>query len=282
MKRRPRVPVAALAIALPTLVGVGYSAAAALGLAGYGAGGLSLARVNRVLGETAVWRGLAWTVGTSSAATLLASLGAVAVAVLFRGPRATDRIARTLAVVPLPVPHLVAAATAVLLLGQSGLLARLAAALGLAHAPGDLPPLVYDRPGIGFVLALAWKELPFLALLALSVLATRGAALEETARSLGATPWEAFRRVTWPILWRGLLPGAAAVFAFATGSYEAAVLLAPSDPLALQLLTYERYTDPDLLRRDDAFVLALLALTVSGLAVAAHEWARTRWERFDA
>jgi putative spermidine/putrescine transport system permease protein len=287
MTRRPRASfaapaVAALVIALPTLVGVGYSAAAAVGLTGYAAGGLTFNRVQRVLSEAAVWRGLIWTLGTALVATLLAAFGAILVAALFRGPRTTDRIARTLAVVPLPIPHLVAAATAVLLLGQSGLLARLAAAIGLAHAPADLPALVYDRPGIGFIMALAWKELPFLALLAVSVLATRGAALEETARSLGATPWEAFRRVTWPMLWRGLLPGAVAVFAFATGSYEAAVLLAPSDPLALPLLTYERYTDADLFRRDDAFVLALLALGVSALAVAAHEWARRHWERFDA
>ena len=48
--------------------------------------------------------------------------------------------------------------------------------------------------------------------------------LEEAARTLGAGPWAAFRRVTWPLLWRGMLPGAAAVFVFVAGSYEAAAL----------------------------------------------------------
>ena len=98
------------------------------------------------------------------------------------------------------MPHLVAALIFVLLLGQSGLLARALHAAGVADAQGVLPALVYDPRGIGFVLALAWKELPFLALLAFSVLATRGPGLEETARSLGAGSGAVFRRVTWPVL----------------------------------------------------------------------------------
>ncbi len=113
------------------------------------------------------------------------------------------------------------------------------------------------------------------------MLATRGVALEEAARTLGAGPWSIFRRVTWPVLWRGLLPAAVAVFAFALGSYEAAALLAPSDPLALPLQTMERYTDASLARRGDAFVLVLVALALSLAAVAAHEQLRTAREILD-
>src|SRR5690606_1769776 len=108
-----------------------------------------------------------------------------------------------------------------------------------------------------------WKEFPFLVLLAFSVLTTRGTDLEETARSLGAKPIQVVRHVTVPVLWRGLLPGAVAVFTFALGSYEAAALLAPSDPLALPLLIEERYTDSNLARRADAYVLALVAAGAS-------------------
>ncbi len=276
-----RFPAAALLAALPTLVGVGYAIAAATGLTEFGGHRFSLDRIFRVLGDTAVWRGLLWSLGTAAAATVLAAVGAVLLAVTFRGTGPGDRAARALAVLPMAVPHLVAAAIFVLLLGQSGVVARLLHAAGVADSPGALPALVYDRWGIGFVLALAWKELPFLSLLAFSVLATRGGELEETARSLGAAPTEVFRRVTWPMLWRGLLPGVIAVFAFIAGSYEAAVLLAPSDPLALPLLTWERYTDPALARRGDAFVLVLVGIGVAALAVAIHEWARARWEPFE-
>ncbi len=281
-RARARLPAAALLAALPTLVGVAYATAAATGIAGFAAGRFAPERIVRVLGEPGVWRGLAWTVGTAAAATLLATAGAVLVAVTFRGTGLGDRAARAIAVLPLAVPHLVAAAVFVLLLGQSGVVARALHAAGLADAPGALPALVYDRWGVGFVLALAWKELPFLSLLAFTVLATRGPDLEETARSLGAGPREVFLRVTWPMLWRGLLPGVIAVFAFVAGSYEAAVLLAPSDPLALPLLTWERFTDPDLTRRADAYVLVLVGLAMGAAAVALHEWARARWAPFEA
>lgn len=266
----------ALLVATPVAVGIGYAALAAVGLIGYGGGTLSFARVMRVLGERATWSGLAWSAWVAGAATMLAGAAAVVTAVLFRGSGRVDRAARGLAIAALPVPHIVAGATALLILGQSGVIARLLAAAGLIDAPAQLPPLVYDPAGVGLVAALAWKEFPFLALIAFSVLATRGAELEETARGLGAAPNQVLRHVTWPVLWRGLLPGAAAVFLFALGSYEAAVLLAPSDPLALPLLIEERYADADLTRRGDAYVLVLIAGAASAALVTLHEWLRAR------
>ncbi len=272
---------AALAISLPVLVGVGYSALASLGLTGPGAAGLDPARFAAVVREPAVWSGLAWSLWIAAASTLVAAAGAVLVAVLFRGCARPHRVARLFAVLPLPIPHLTAAVAGLLLLGQSGLLARLLSALGVIATPSEMPALVYDRAGLGLILTLAWKEFPFLALVAFAVLATRGDRLEEVARTLGATPVAVFRRITWPLLWRGLLPAIVAVFVFVASTYEATALLAPSDPLALPLLTLERYTDADLSRRGDAFVLVLIATGVSLVAVAAHEWARSRWDRFE-
>lgn len=265
-------------IAGPVAVGVAYAAAAATGLAGFGPRSFSLSRIGRVLGEAAVWDGFLWSVRTAAVATALASAASVLVAITFRRAGWSDRAARSLAVLPLPLPHLAAAAGALLVLGQTGLLARLAHAVGWIGGPADMPPLLYDRRGVGVVLALAWKEFPFLALLSFSLLATRGTALEETARSLGAVPSEVFRRVTWPLLWRGLAPGVVAVYAFAVGSYETAALLGPSDPLPLPVLTLERFTDSDLSRRGDAFVLVLLGLALAGAIVTVHELLRARAE----
>jgi len=272
---------AALVLAAPVLAGLGYVAAASVGLTGVGATGLTGDRIRTVLGEPAVWRGLSWSLWAAGASTLLATAAAVLIAALFRSSRRGDVVARALAILPLPVPHIVAATCAVLILGQSGVVARIAATAGWIHAPADMPALVYDRWGTGLILMLAWKEFPFLALIAISLLATRGRALEETARSLGARPGDVFRRVTWPLLWRGLAPAVVAVFTFVMGAYEGVALLAPSNPLALPLLTMERYTDAALGRRADAYVLALLGLGVSALAVGLHEWARGRWERLD-
>lgn len=279
MSPRARGLLAAAVLAAPVLAGVVYSALAAVGVVGVtGSGRASLEVAARVLVQPEVWEGLAWSVWVAAAATALATVGAIAVAVLFRGSGRVDRWARALAIVPLPVPHVVAGVVGVLILGQSGLLARLAYAAGLVSVPAEMPALVYDPAGVGLIASLAWKELPFLALIAFSVLAGRGGGLEETARSLGASPSEVFRRVTLPVLWRGMLPAVVAVFTFAVGSYELAALLAPSDPLALPLLVMERYQGSALAERADAFVLSLLALALAAVAVAVHEWVRAAWE----
>jgi putative spermidine/putrescine transport system permease protein len=272
---------AALLLASPVLVGVVYSVAASLGLAGAGARGFSTGAWARVLTDGAVHGGLAWTLWVAAASTALATAGAVAVAVAFRGRGRLDRAARVLAILPLPVPHVVAGVCGVLILGQSGLLSRAAYGVNLLSSPGEMPALVADPAGIGLILALTWKELPFLALVAFSILAARGERLEEAARTLGAGPVATFRLVTWPVLWRGMLPAVVAVFTFVAGSWEVAALLAPSDPLALPLQIMERHTDPALARRGEAFALALVALLLAAAAVALHERVRSRWEALE-
>jgi len=268
----------AILVAGPVLAGIAYSMLGALGVVGPGASGVSLRHLQVVLADSATWWGLLWTVWIALASTLLATILAMGTAVAFRAERGVDRFARLVAVVPLAVPHVVAALGAVLVLSQSGLLARLAFAANLQTSPADMPPLIYDRYGIGLILALSWKEFPFLALIAFSVIARRGALLEETARSLGAGPLQTFRVATLPALWRGLLPSMIAVFTFVAGNYEVAALLAPSSPLALPLLTMERYTDSALDVRGEAFVLVLLAMAVSLCGVAAHEWTANKFE----
>ena len=51
--------------------------------------------------------------------------------------------------------------------------------------------------------------------------------LEEAARGLGRTPWQAFSSVTLPLLWRGVGAGAALVFLTAMKELPATLLLSP-------------------------------------------------------
>jgi putative spermidine/putrescine transport system permease protein len=270
-----RALIAAALIALPALIGIGYAFLGAFGIVGP-ARQAGMARITRVLSDPAVWSSLAWSVWTAFAATALAFMTAALLAITFRGGARLNAIARFLIVAPLPVPHLAAAVMGVLILGQSGLLARIAAALGWITQPAQMPALIYDVAGTGFVLSMAWKEIPFLGLIAMTVLAQRGAAWEEAARTLGAGPGKTLRLVTWPLLWRGMLPGATAAFVFVAGTFEAAVLLAPSRPLPLAVLQIERYTDANLARRGDAYVIALLLFALAVIAVLIHEWLRAR------
>ncbi|NUQ20335.1 MAG: ABC transporter permease subunit [Gemmatimonadaceae bacterium] len=274
--------IAGVLLAAPALVGIAYAAAASLGVVGPGAGGASVERIARVFTDRATWRGLVLTLWVAALATALAMAGAVLVAVMFRGAGWRDRAARALALLPLPVPHLVAGMLGLWVLGQSGEIARLLAAFGAIRTPAAMPPLVYDRWAVGLAFTMAWKEFAFLAVVATTLLASPALEVEEAARTLGAMPLQTFVRITWPILWRGLMPAVIAVFVFVAGSYEAAVLLAPSDPLALPLLVADRAADPDLARRGDAYVVSLLLLAIAVVVVVAHEWTRARWEQLDS
>ncbi len=279
MPRRVPFPLLiAMLVAAPVLFGVAYSALAVLGLTGAGASSVADAdRLFFVLGDRTTWRATSWSLYVACTSTVIAAAAAVAIALLFPSHSRSDRVARSLATLPLPVPHLVAAATALFVLSQSGLLARALHGAGVIDAPANMPALVYDSGGVALILSLAWKELPFLAVVAIALRAGIARDLEDAARTLGATPSVVARTITWPLLWRGLFPAVIATFVFAFGSFESAVLLAPIDPAPLPVLTMERFADPQLSRRGEAYGLALVALGVAAIAVAAHEVARARW-----
>jgi putative spermidine/putrescine transport system permease protein len=260
-------------LALAPVVGLAWATWAGAGGAD---GAFALATLGARMTRPAPWLSLAWSVAAALAATALATTGAIAIALTFRGTRAADRVARALATLPLPIPPIVVAAAGVLVLSQSGLLARLAAAAGWISIPAEMPALLNVPHGTGLILALAWKELGFLALLACTVAAGLDPELEATARTLGASEQGARRRVLVPLIWRGILPGVVAAFAFVLGSYELPALLGPTHPQPLAVAVLERARDADPAARGDAWAATLLLFGTALLAVGWHEWSRSR------
>jgi putative spermidine/putrescine transport system permease protein len=260
-------------LALAPLVGLAWAIWAGAGGAD---GAFTLATLGARLLRPAPWLSLGWSVAAALVATALATAGAIAVALAFRGTRTADRMARALATLPLPIPPIVIAAAAVLVLSQSGLLARLAAAFGWISMPAEMPALLNVPHGTGLILALAWKELGFLSLLACTIVAGLDPELEVTARTLGATERTARRRVLVPLIWRGILPGVVAAFAFVLGSYELPALLGPTHPQPLAVAVLERARDADPAARGDAWAATLLLFGTALAAVGWHEWSRSR------
>ena len=269
--------IAVALVATPVLVGSAYSAAATFGIVGAGASGFSTTRAWDVLADAQTWRSVLWTAYTAGVATIIATAAALFVSVRVQ----RSGVGRLFAVFPLSMPYVAAGLAALLMFGQSGFLSRVAFFTGLTSSPADFPAVVYDRAGISIIITFAWKEFPFLALTSLAVLDTRGDGLRETARTLGATARMTFAKVTLPLLLRGIAPAVIAAFAFLVGQYESVVLLAPSDPQPLSVLTYERAQDPDLSRRGEAHALGLLAMTAAVFLVLLHERTRGRSDERD-
>ncbi len=221
------------------------------------------------------WAALGFSLWVSGAAAFLAAIGALLVVMLL--PRQKTGAAGGVVLhLNLAFPHLVWAVGLLLLLSQSGLLARVAAWGGWIAGPSDFPVLVRDRYGIGIILTYVSKGIPFLALIVLAVLRSQPEGYALVAENLGATRWQRLRYVTLPLVLPGLLAGALLVFALAFGAYEVPKLLGVRYPRMLAVLALEFFINTDLQRRAEGMavsvMMALVVLVVA--AVARHLGAR--------
>ena len=96
------------------------------------------------------------------------------------------------------------------------------------------------------------------------------------ARVLGASPGEAFRRVTLPLSMRGLIAGAALLFLEAMRELPATLMLAPTGFETLATYLWRVY-EAGIFGRAALPALLLLVLSALGLAIVlAGEPARRR------
>lgn len=217
-----------------------------------------------------VYQSLRLTVYIAAISTLVATLLAVATALLLRRSFAGRAVASFLIQLNLTIPHLVGGIGILYLFSQSGSFARLANEFGLIAKPADFPAVVFDPNAIGVILTYVWKEVPFIAIVTLATLQTLGDEHESIARTLGATRWQAFRHVLLPQILPGVLAASAIVFAFTFGAYEVPALLGASHPQTLPVMAYRSFTNVDLAARPQAMALAILIAAVSAFMIALY------------
>lgn len=240
-----------------------------------GEGQASLDVYRAVMVEPEFLPSLAFTAWTSLVATAL-SLGlGLAGALLLRQFAATHGLAAWLAQLNLPVPHSVGAVMILLLLSQSGWLARLADAAGWISAPAEFPVLTQDPAGLGILVEYVWKSAVFVAVSAWAALRTIDADYEGVARTLGASRWRRFTSVTLPLLRPALIGAGTLVFAYTFGSFEVPLLLGQRYPATLAVLAYRDYVAVDLAQRPEALALSLLITAITGV-VALLGWVAQR------
>ncbi len=208
------------------------------------------------------WASLGFSLWISVAATLLSTAGALALVLLFPRRRA-DRLGLTVLHLNLAFPHLVWGIALLLLLGQSGLLARLAASLGMIGNPADFPVLVRDRFGLGIIIHYVTKEIPFLTLIVLGILRAQPEGYDAVAANLGAGTWQRLRYVTLPLVLPGLTAGALLVFAFTFGSYEIPAILGVRYPRMLAVVALDLFMNSDLRLRAAAMAVSVIMATTT-------------------
>ncbi len=156
-----------------------------------------------------------------------------------------------------------------------------------AFGPGGLSDDAFGLtlPGLvgplGIVVVSAAHVAPLVYLVVAAALASRARPeLEWAARSSGAGPWEAFRRVTLPLLTPALVGGGALAFVASVNSFGIpAVLGIPAGFPTITTRIYQdlaRSADPAAFSR--VVVLAATLLVIALLAVGAADAATRRFE----
>ena len=230
-------------------------------------GGPTLAYYAALIRDQEIRAALGLTLWVAGISTALSVACGVAVALGLRRGRRLRRGGHTLLQAPLALPHVVVALATITAFAQSGLLARAAFALGLIDAPSEFPALVNDDAGIGIIVAYAFKEVPFIALVAATLLARRGDEYDEVARTLGASPWQRFRHVTWPFLAPGVGAAALMIFAYVFSAFETPFLLGQTYPAMLPVVAQQRFMSVDLADRPAAMACALILTAIAAVVI---------------
>ncbi|MFX1512043.1 MAG: ABC transporter permease, partial [Promethearchaeota archaeon] len=132
-------------------------------------------------------------------------------------------------------------------------------------------PYIVPSAALGFSISLFWPETIFVPEIVLVVLAhtsmtfpfivrnvmgglqTIDPSLEETARTLGARPFQAFSRVTFPIIWPSILAGAIMAFTRSIGETGATLAVSPDTTTAPKLIV-------DLIAENNYFYASLATI----------------------
>ncbi|MGQ0766461.1 MAG: ABC transporter permease [Gemmatimonadota bacterium] len=196
--------------------------------------------------------------------TALTATVATAIGVLFGTPLAYVLARRrfrgraaiaALLDLPLVLPHPVAGIAILLVLGRESVVGGALYELGLG---------VVSSP-TGIVAAMLLVSAPLYVSGAREAFARVDRRYEAVARTLGDSPWNAFRRVTVPLSARGLLASALVMWARAVSEFGAIVVLA-YHPKTVSVLSYDRFTTYGLREAIPvAAILVLLALVPLGL-----------------
>ncbi|OKK02583.1 ABC transporter ATP-binding protein/permease [Streptomyces sp. CB03234] len=173
-------------------------------------------------------------------------------------------LVRSLVLLPMVLPPTVGGVALLLAFGRRGVLG----------------PWLEDWFGItlpfhtsGAVVAATFVAMPFLVISLEGALAGLNKRYEETAASLGASPFRVFRTVTLPMVAPGLVAGAALTWARALGEFGATITFAGNLPGSTQTLPLQVY----LLLQDEPEAATSVSLLLLVIAMAVLVALRGRW-----
>jgi putative spermidine/putrescine transport system permease protein len=197
----------------------------------------TLGNYAKVLADGFYWailRNTFWYAILTTFLTLL--LGYPLAYAIARAPNRRRPLLLMLLIAPLLVGVVIRSYGWLILLGRVGLVNEMLRYFGRREVA-----LMYNETGM--IIGLVHVFMPFMALSIAGALQTISPDVERAARSLGATPWKAFWRVTWPLSLPGVFAGMLLVFVLAVSSYVIPILLGGNNVLVIPMLVVQLLLD---------------------------------------
>lgn len=221
----------------------------------------TFANYARALLDPFYWRIMGNTIWYSVLTTVLALILGYPLAYhLAHAPARRKRWLLMLIVSPLLVSVVVRGFAWLILLGRVGLVNQFVQWL----AGREL--ILIGRPA-GVIVGLVHVFVPFMALAIAGALQNVPPDVVRAARSLGASPWWAFWRITWPLSLPGVLAGTVLVFVLAVSSYVIPIMLGGSNVLVIPMLVVQTLLDAFNWPLGSALSMVFFALTAAALGV---------------
>ncbi|MGY8633692.1 ABC transporter permease [Bradyrhizobium sp. 14AA] len=175
-----------------------------------------------------------------------------------RLPKRWQAIAMVLVIVPFWTSFLIRIYAWINILQHDGLLNQILLALHVVSQP-----VVWLSTDSAMYVGIVYSYLPFMILPLYATLAKMEPALEEAASDLGASPWQVFWLVTFPLSLPGVGAGALLCFIPIVGEFVIPDLLAGSNSLMIgQTLWLEFFTNKDWPVASAAAIVLLVMLLV--------------------
>lgn len=210
----------------------------------------------QILWETILDPEVTGSIGLTFFAALIATLvgfllGVPLAYLLARHDFLGKRLIEGLIDVPIVVPHTAAGIALLFVFGRHFFLGRAFGTIGITFIDSMA----------GIVIAMLFVSIPFMIDSAKEGFKKVDIRLEKVARTLGASPWQAFFRISFPLAWRSILAGNIMMWARGVSEFGAVVILA-YHPMIAPVLVYQRFESFGL---DYARPVAVLLIIVSVL-----------------
>jgi len=167
--------------------------------------------------DESVYSSILLTVLAGLLATLIGIVVGVPLAYLlarrqFRGKRFLEALID----VPIVIPHSAAGIALLFVFGRQFLLGKL-----FGHVD-----ITFVNTLAGVIIAMMFVSVPFLIDSSKDAFKAVDVRMEKVARTLGASPWQTFFRVSLPLAWRGIFSGSVMMWARAMSEFGAVMIVA--------------------------------------------------------